>query len=80
MDLVHLMSVALDFASTYSPGSLGTFTEYGWQESQAKEIIQVSVEANASGRNVYVIDGVQRKSLTLNVGATYTFVHPSFIL
>ena len=71
------VGAALDFASTYSPGSLGTFTEYGWQESQAKETIQVSVEANASGRNVYVIDGVQRKSLTLNVGATYTFVHPS---
>ena len=68
---------ALDFASTYSSGSLGTFTEYDWQESQAKETIQVSVEANASGRNVYVIDGVQRKSLTLNVGSTYTFVHPN---
>ena len=71
------VGAALDFASTYSPGSLGTFTEYGWQKSQSKETIQVSVEANASGRNVYVIDGVQRKSLTLNVGATYTFVHPS---
>jgi len=70
------VGAALDFASTYSSGSLGTFTEYDWQESQAKETIQVSVEPNASGRNVYVIDGVQRKSLTLNVGSTYTFVHP----
>jgi subtilisin family serine protease/subtilisin-like proprotein convertase family protein len=72
------VGAALDFASTYSLGSLGTFTEYDWKESEAKETIEVSVEANANGSgNVYVIDGVQRKSLTLNVGATYTFVHPS---
>ncbi|MDA0976568.1 MAG: S8 family serine peptidase, partial [Proteobacteria bacterium] len=72
------VGAALDFASTYSLGSLGAFTEYDWKESEAKETIEVSVEANANGSgNVYVIDGVQRKSLTLNVGATYTFIHPS---
>ena len=40
------------------------------------ETIEVSIEANSSGSgNVYVIDGTQRKSLTLNVGTTYTFNH-----
>ena len=42
------------------------------------ETIEVSIEANSSGSgNVYVIDGTQRKSLTLNVGTTYTFNHSS---
>ena len=42
------------------------------------ETIEVSIEANSSGSgNVYVIDGVQKKSLTLNVGTTYTFNHSS---
>ena len=36
----------------------------------------VSVAANNNGSgNVYVIDGTQRKSLSLNVGTTYTFNH-----
>ena len=35
-------------------------------------------EANSNGSgNVYVIDGVQKKSLTLNAGTTYTFNHSS---
>ena len=39
---------------------------------------EVSVEANSSGsENVYVIDGVQKKSLTLQVGTTYNFSHPT---
>ena len=43
---------------------------------QKTETIQVSIAANSSGSgNVYVIDGVQRKSLTLKVGTTYTFTH-----
>ena len=46
-------------------------------ESQT-ETIEVSIEANSSGSgNVYVIDGTQKKSLTLNVGTTYTFNHSS---
>jgi plastocyanin len=40
--------------------------------------ISVSVAANNSGSgNVYVIDGVQRSSLTMEVGKTYTFTHPT---
>jgi plastocyanin len=40
--------------------------------------ISVSVAANNAGSgNVYVIDGVQRSSLTLEVGKTYTFTHPT---
>ena len=72
------LGAAIDFASTYTPGSLGTFNEYGWEESEPIEVIEVSVEANTNGSgNVYVIDGTQKKSLTLNVGATYIFNHPS---
>jgi uncharacterized surface protein with fasciclin (FAS1) repeats len=42
------------------------------------ETIEVSVEASNDGSgNVYVIGGVQRKALTLAVGTTYTFTHPS---
>lgn len=40
------------------------------------ETIEVSIEANANGSgNVYVIDGVQKKSLTMVPGVTYTFNH-----
>ena len=40
--------------------------------------IEVSVAANNAGSgNVYVIDGEQKKSLTLEVGKTYTFIHPT---
>ena len=42
------------------------------------ETIEVGIEANSNGSgNVYVIDGTQKKSLTLNVGTTYTFNHSS---
>ena len=72
------LGAAMDFASTYTAGSLGTFNEYGWEESEPTEVFEVSVEANASGSgNVYVIDGIQKKSLTLNIGTTYIFNHPS---
>ncbi len=44
----------------------------------AAETIEVSVEPNNDGGgNVYVIGGVQKKALTLTVGTTYTFTHPS---
>ena len=40
--------------------------------------IDVSVAASYSGSgNVYVIDGVQNKSLALEAGTTYTFTHSS---
>ena len=42
------------------------------------ETIEVSIAANNSGSgNVYVIDGVQKKSLTFVAGTTYTFNHSS---
>ena len=42
------------------------------------ETIEVDVQANQNGNgNVYVIDGVQKKILTLEIGNTYTFTHPS---
>ena len=43
-----------------------------------EQTIQVTVEANNNGSgNVYVINGVQRPSLELTKGVTYTFIHPS---
>ena len=40
--------------------------------------IDVSVAPNNNGSgNVYVIDGTQKKALTLEVGKTYTFNHPT---
>jgi uncharacterized surface protein with fasciclin (FAS1) repeats len=42
------------------------------------ETIAVSVAANNNGSgNVYVIDGVQKKSLNLEAGTTYTITHPA---
>ena len=38
--------------------------------------VEVAPNSNGSG-NVYVIDGVQNESLTLEAGKTYKFVHPS---
>jgi len=44
----------------------------------SSETIAVSVAANNNGSgNVYVIDGVQKKSLNLEAGTTYTITHPS---
>ena len=46
--------------------------------TQSSETITVSVEPNDNGSgNVYVIDGVQKKSIELKVGTTYTFNHSS---
>ena len=40
--------------------------------------VNVEIAANNNGTgNVYVIDGVQKKSLSLEAGKTYNFVHPS---
>ena len=50
----------------------------GCSSQNTAETIAVSIAANANGSgNVYVINGVQKKSLTLNVGTTYTFTHSS---
>lgn len=48
------------------------------ESSSSTETIEVTIEANSSGSGkVYVIDGTQKKSLTLNVGTTYAFNHSS---
>jgi plastocyanin len=40
------------------------------------ETIEVSIETNSNGSgNVYVIDGVQKKSLTFSIGTSYAFNH-----
>ena len=40
--------------------------------------VNVEIAANNNGTgNVYVIDGVQKKSVSLEAGKTYKFVHPS---
>ena len=42
------------------------------------QIVEVSIEANSNGSgNVYVIEGVQKKSLTLNRNTTYIFNYSS---
>ena len=51
---------------------------FGSLPTSSAVAISVSVAANNAGSgNVYVIDGTQKKSLTLEVGKTYTFTHPS---
>lgn len=56
----------------------------GWWQFKFTKVVPisssfiVSVAANNSGSgNVYVIEGVQKKQLTLKIGTTYTFVHPT---
>ena len=47
-------------------------------EAGDEETISVSVAANENGSgNVYVINGEQKKSLTLVAGTKYTFTHPT---
>ena len=69
------------FASEYSGSILdqaeitGTFNP---DISSPQETVSVTVAANNNGAgNVYVIDGEQKASLTLNAGTTYTFTHPA---
>ena len=50
----------------------------GCSSDNTSETIEVSIAANSNGSgNVYVIDGVQKKSLSLKVGTSYTFNHSS---
>jgi subtilisin family serine protease len=61
---------------TYTIVSNGSHGTASFSSQDASETVSVSVAANNNGSgNVYVIDGTQRKSLSLNVGATYTFNH-----
>ena len=47
-------------------------------DNSVTQKMEVSVAANASGSgNVYVISGVQKKSLVLEIGKTYSFTHPT---
>jgi hypothetical protein len=47
-------------------------------DNSVTQNIEVAIEANANGSgNVYVISGVQKKSLVLEVGKTYSFAHSS---
>ena len=69
------------FESDYSGSILdqaelmGTFNP---DAAPAQESISVTVAANDNGSgNVYVINGEQKASLTLDAGTTYTFTHPS---
>jgi len=51
-----------------------TFSSISTEQQTAT--IQVSIATNNNGSgNVYVIDGVQKKSLALKIGTTYTFTH-----
>jgi len=47
-------------------------------DNAVNQKVEVSVAANANGSgNVYVISGVQKKALFLEVGKTYSFEHPT---
>ena len=47
-------------------------------DNSVNQNIEVAIEANSNGSgNVYVISGVQKKSLVLQVGKTYSFAHSS---
>ncbi len=59
---------------TYSIVSNGSYGTASFSSQDATQTIAVSV--TSSGGLAYVIDGTQNKSLTLNVGTTYTFTHP----
>ena len=55
----------------------GSSVSYSVDNSVTQKV-EVSVAANANGSgNVYVISGVQKKSLFLEVGKTYSFEHPT---
>ena len=69
------------FESEYSGSILdqaeitGTFNP---DFSSPQETVSVTVAANNNGAgNVYVINGEQKASLTLNAGTTYIFTHPA---
>ena len=60
---------------TYTIVSNGTYGTASFTNQEKTKTIDVSV---TSGSNfAYVIDGTQRKPLTLTVGTTYTFNHPA---
>jgi len=60
---------------TYTIVSNGSYGTASFTSQDASQTIEVSVVSSGGGF-AYVIDGTQKKSLTLNVGTTYTFTHP----
>jgi len=65
----------IDFFNN-SDGNHAATRNYACSESETS--IQVTVASNNNGSgNVYVINGEQKSSLTLERGKSYTFVHPS---
>ena len=61
---------------TYTIVSNGSFGTASFSSQDASQTVAVSVVSSGGGF-AYVIDGTQKKSLTLNVGTTYTFTHPT---
>jgi len=61
---------------TYTVVGNGSYGTASFSSQDASQTIAVSVETSGGGF-VYIIDGTQKKSLTLNVGTTYTFTHPT---
>ena len=60
---------------TYSIEANGTYGTASFTNQEKTKTIEVSVNSGAGF--AYVIDGTVRKSITLTVGTTYTFNHPS---
>jgi plastocyanin len=71
---ISLLDTGFDGAAIFFYSLISSLQD--GSSSDQMETIEVSIAANANGSgNVYVIDGTQKKSLTLNVGTTYTFNH-----
>ena len=71
---ISLLDTGFDGAAIFFYSLISSLQDES--SSDQMETIEVSIAANANGSgNVYVIDGTQKKSLTLNVGTTYTFNH-----
>ena len=60
---------------TYSIEANGTYGTASFTNQEKTKTIEVSVNSGAGF--AYVIDGTSRKSITLTVGTTYTFNHPT---
>ena len=76
--LVNPTQVYLDGLTFSSLPTVSTPASVPDTPTSTAVTIAVSVAANNGGSgNVYVIEGTQRKSLTLEVGKTYTFTHPT---
>jgi hypothetical protein len=76
--LVNPTQVYLDGLTFSSLPTVSTPASVPDTPTSTAVTIAVSVAPkNGGSGNVYVIEGTQRKSLTLEVGKTYTFTHPT---